>query len=199
MVCTARLRARSPPRLSRCRTVRPLLAGSGLIPASAAKAASCGRAGVGVADDRLGGDDRAQSAAVGEAGGDRVGQLVALAPVGRQRPGGLAQRHAEPANLVVADGLLDGGVGGNPAPGQGAEGRVGQCGPAEATVAVRAVEQEGAEPVGLRGRGGSELLAGAEQDAQRFAGAVGAREGSRSASSCRGARTARWASITNLS
>ena len=32
MVCSARFRARSPPRLSRCRTVRPLLAGSGLAP-----------------------------------------------------------------------------------------------------------------------------------------------------------------------
>ncbi len=40
MVCKARFRARSPPRLSRWRMVRPLLAGSGLAPAKAAKAAS---------------------------------------------------------------------------------------------------------------------------------------------------------------
>jgi hypothetical protein len=40
MVCTARFSARSPPRLSRCRTVCPLLAGTGLVPASAAKAGS---------------------------------------------------------------------------------------------------------------------------------------------------------------
>jgi hypothetical protein len=36
----ARLRTRSPPRLGRCRTVRPLLASTGLVPASAANAAS---------------------------------------------------------------------------------------------------------------------------------------------------------------
>ena len=40
MVWIARLSARSPPRLSRWRTVRPLLAGNGLAPASAANAAS---------------------------------------------------------------------------------------------------------------------------------------------------------------
>jgi hypothetical protein len=40
MVWMARFRARSPPRLSRCRTVLPLLAGSGLVPDSVANAAS---------------------------------------------------------------------------------------------------------------------------------------------------------------
>ena len=40
MVWIALFKARSPPRLSRCRTVLPLLACSGLVPASAAKAAS---------------------------------------------------------------------------------------------------------------------------------------------------------------
>ena len=40
MVWMALLRARSPPRLSRCRTVLPLLARSGLVPDSAANAAS---------------------------------------------------------------------------------------------------------------------------------------------------------------
>jgi hypothetical protein len=40
MMWRARLSARSPPWLSRCRTVRPLLAGTGLAPASAANAAS---------------------------------------------------------------------------------------------------------------------------------------------------------------
>src|SRR5512133_1417149 len=40
MVCRARLSARSPPRLSRWRTVCPLLASRGLAPASAANAAS---------------------------------------------------------------------------------------------------------------------------------------------------------------
>src|SRR5664279_3269268 len=40
MVCNARLSCRSPPRLRRCRLVRPLLASSGLAPARAANAAS---------------------------------------------------------------------------------------------------------------------------------------------------------------
>ena len=40
MVCSAQFRARSPPRLSRYRTVRPLLAASGLTPPRAAKGAS---------------------------------------------------------------------------------------------------------------------------------------------------------------
>jgi hypothetical protein len=40
MVCKARLRRLSPPRLSLCRTVVPLEAGKGFTPASDAKAAS---------------------------------------------------------------------------------------------------------------------------------------------------------------
>jgi hypothetical protein len=40
MVWIALFRARSPPRLSRCRTVLPLLACNGLVPDSAANAAS---------------------------------------------------------------------------------------------------------------------------------------------------------------
>ena len=58
-MCSARLSCRSPPRLSRCRLVRPLEAGTGATPASRAKAASersrprC--------DDQLLGDDRADT------------------------------------------------------------------------------------------------------------------------------------------
>jgi hypothetical protein len=40
MVCSARLSWRSPPRLSRCRIVWPLEAGTGATPARRAKAAS---------------------------------------------------------------------------------------------------------------------------------------------------------------
>jgi hypothetical protein len=40
MAWMARFSARSPPRLSRCRTVMPLLAGTGLVPPRAANAAS---------------------------------------------------------------------------------------------------------------------------------------------------------------
>src|SRR5690625_6248253 len=40
MVCRARFRRRSPPRLRRWRVVLPLEAGRGLVPAMAAKAAS---------------------------------------------------------------------------------------------------------------------------------------------------------------
>ncbi len=40
MAWMARFSARSSPRLSRCRTVLPLLAGIGLVPPSAANAAS---------------------------------------------------------------------------------------------------------------------------------------------------------------
>src|SRR5438034_11519285 len=40
MVWMARFKALSPPRLSRCRTVLPLLAGTGLVPPRAANAAS---------------------------------------------------------------------------------------------------------------------------------------------------------------
>ena len=40
MVWMARFSARSPPRLSRCRTILPLLAGMGLVPPRAANAAS---------------------------------------------------------------------------------------------------------------------------------------------------------------
>ena len=68
---------------------------------------------VGVADDGLRGADRTESVAVDETGSDRFDELVELAPVGLQRLSGLAQRHAEPADLVVSDGLFNGGVGGS--------------------------------------------------------------------------------------
>lgn len=58
MECRARLRSRSPPRPRRCRVRWPLLASSGATPASAAKAASpADPAGVGPADEQLGGGD----------------------------------------------------------------------------------------------------------------------------------------------
>ena len=123
MVWTARLRARSPPRLSRWRT------------------------------------------------------LLELAPVDFQSLGALTECHAEPANLVMANGMLDGGVCGKPAAGQGGERGVGQRRAAEVTVSVGAAEEQGAQPVGLRGGRGGQFLAGSEQDAQGFTDAVGARGG----------------------
>ena len=122
-------------------------------------------AGVGVADDGLGGADRAESAAVGEAGRDGVDQLLELAAVGFQRVGASTKYQAEPANLVMADGLLDGGVGREPAAGQGREGYVGQGRAAEVAVSVGAAEEQGAQPVGLCGGCGGQFVAGADPDA----------------------------------
>jgi hypothetical protein len=130
---------------------------------------------MGVADDQLSRADRAQAPAVGEAGGDAVDQFLELAPVGREGLGGVAQSEGEAADLVVPHGCsLEGAIGGQTAARQGGEGRIGQAGSAEVSIPVRARQQQRAQPVGLCGSGGSQFLAGTQQDAQRFAGAVGA-------------------------
>src|SRR6266516_2456476 len=71
MVCRARLSWRSPPRLSRCRCVGPLEAGTG---ADAGEGGEAGfgaePAGVRPGDDQLGGDDRADAGLVEQCRGE---------------------------------------------------------------------------------------------------------------------------------
>ncbi|MCW2648662.1 MAG: hypothetical protein JWP07_4771 [Pseudonocardiales bacterium] len=63
----------------------------GLVPAAAAKGGVVTEsAGVGVADDGLGGGDGAEYWAVGEAWGDRVDEVLELMSVGIQRSGRFA-------------------------------------------------------------------------------------------------------------
>ena len=106
MVCRARLRARSPPRLSRWRTVLPLLAGSGLVPARAANAASL-RQRPGWENDTM-----AWAALTGPmprrsvSPGARSSTMVcSWARLVLERAGGLAQGQGEAADLGVAHGL----------------------------------------------------------------------------------------------
>lgn len=76
MECRARLSCRSPPRLSRCRLVWPLLAGIGLAPGEFGEGGvGADPAGVGEADQRLGGADRADAGALGQAGGEFVDEF----------------------------------------------------------------------------------------------------------------------------
>jgi hypothetical protein len=84
MVWIARFRARSPPRLSRCRMVLPLLACNGLVPDSAAKAASLRhRPGWEKRHDGLSCGDRADGALLGQPGSGLVNDDLQLGPVGR--------------------------------------------------------------------------------------------------------------------
>jgi hypothetical protein len=126
MAWMARLSARPPPRLSRCRMVWPLLAGVGLVPPRAANAASVRRrpgwekltmacaALAGPMPNRLvrpgdGVDD-------GQQPGMAAGELVP----------GLVQRGREAADPGLAGGLLAPGIGGQLAPGQGGQGPLGE-------------------------------------------------------------------------
>src|SRR5690348_15009361 len=103
MAWMARFSARSPPQLSRCRMVRPLLAGIGLVPPREANAASLRhRPGQVEADDGLGGADRPDAVAAGEAGGDVVDDGQQLGAVAVELVPGLADRQPETADLGVA-------------------------------------------------------------------------------------------------
>ena len=180
MVCRARFSARSPPRLSRCRTVRPLLAGSGLVPPRAANAASLRQRPGGRSDTMAwaaltGPTPRARSArGPGRRRwpAARRGWRLERAARPRARPGrgGGSRRAARPAR-----GWRRGGG--------RRRARVGQAWSsvsaprASVAVGVVAAQQQRAQPVGLCGAGGGELLAGAQQDPQRLAVAVRARGG----------------------
>jgi hypothetical protein len=67
-------------------------------------------AGVGEADDHLGGGDRADAVAGGQAGGQFVDDGVELGPVGGECVAGLAHGQGQAADLVVAHGVGAGGV-----------------------------------------------------------------------------------------
>jgi hypothetical protein len=150
MVWIARFSARSPPRLRRCRTVRPLLACRGLVPARAAKAASFRhRRRVGEADDHLGGAEWSDAALVGQAGSQIVHNGLQLRAVGLERAGGLAQREGESPDLSVAHGLFAAGVAGCSAPGHAGQGGVGERAACGLAVGVIAAEQQCPQSIGL--------------------------------------------------
>ena len=178
MVWMARLRARSPPRLRRWRTVRPLLAGIGQVPAREANAASL-RHRPGWENDTM-----AWAAVTGpmpgrsgEAGGDVVHDGLQLGAVVFECAAGVVDGQGEAADLGVADGLFAAGVAGEAAAGEAGEGGVGERCTGELVVGVVAVAKQRAEPIDLRGAGHGEVATGAEQDAQCFAVAVGAGTG----------------------
>ncbi len=174
MVCSALLSARSPPRLSRCRTVRPLLASSGLVPDSAANAASLRHpADVGKADNDLGGGDRADPAPLCQPGRHVLDDGLQLSPVVLQRASAIAYGQRESADLTVSHRLLTSGAGAGPSVGQLGQLGVGQDASGQIAVGVVvAAEQQRAQPVGLRGGGDGQVVAGAEQDPQRLAVAI---------------------------
>jgi hypothetical protein len=107
MVWMARLRARSPPWLSRWRMVCPLEASIG------GGRGECGEGGIGAAapgvgerDESLGGADGADSGPGGQLGDQVVDDRGQLGAVGLERAGCLAQCQGEPADLSMAEGLL---------------------------------------------------------------------------------------------
>src|SRR5512132_942300 len=127
MVCSARFRARSPPRLSRCRTVRPLLAGSGLAPPRAANAASL-RQRPGWENDTM-----AWAALTGpmprrsiNPGTRSLTMVCSWGAVGLELAGGLAQGERGAAELGVPDGVLAAGRARWPAAGQGRQAGLGE-------------------------------------------------------------------------
>ena len=129
-------------------------------------------AGVGERHDGLGGADRADAAALDQPGNEVVDDGLQLGAVGLERAGGFAQGEGEAADLGVPDGLLAGGVARWPAPGQAGQAGLGERAAGELAVGVVPAQQQCPQPVGLRGAGGGEFLARAEQDPQRLAVAV---------------------------
>ena len=93
--------------------MRPLLAGSGLVPASAANAASLrqrpGWENVTMAWAALTGPMPRRSVRPGD---EVVHDGLQLGPVGLERAGGVAQGQGEAADLGMAHGLLAAGVAG---------------------------------------------------------------------------------------
>jgi hypothetical protein len=77
----------------------------------------------------------------------------------------------------MAHGLLSARLAGQSPSGQAGQGGVGQPRSGQAPVGVLAVAQQSTEPVDLPGRGGGQLFAGAQQDAQGFPVPVGTRGG----------------------
>jgi hypothetical protein len=77
----------------------------------------------------------------------------------------------------MADGLLAAGVARFASSCDRREDGVVEGAAGQREVGVVSVAEQRAEPVGLRGAGAGEFLAGAEQDPQRFAVPVGARDG----------------------
>ena len=182
MVCRARLSARSPPRLSRWRTVRPLLASRGLVPARAANAASLrqrpGWEKQTMAWAALTGPMPRRSVSPGARSSTMACSWARLALSARAA---VAQGEGEAADLAVSHGLVavaSRGGGGGPA-------RSGQCSGsaprASLAVGVVAAEQQRAQPVGLRGagrwsgRGGRRAGSAALRGPRRRAGSVAGR------------------------
>lgn len=71
--------------------------------------------------------------------------------------------------------MLAAGLSGEFAPGQSGQGRLGQGSTGGAPVGVVTGQQQGTQPVGLRGGSHGDLLARHQQDTQRLPVAVGAR------------------------
>ena len=110
MVWMALLRARSPPRLSRCRTVWPLLARQWAgVRQRGERGIVSAPSDMGERDDGLGGGDRADAAAIGQSGSHLVGDGLQLGPVVGQRvpPGPHGQGQA--SDLAVPHRLLAAG------------------------------------------------------------------------------------------
>ena len=123
MAWIARFRTRSPPWLSRYRTVWPLLAGSGLLPPSAAYAASLRhRPGWEKLTVGLRGADRADAEAAGQPGSDVIDDGQQLDPVVLELAPGLAEGERQAADLGLADGLLAAGLSGQVPAGERGQG-----------------------------------------------------------------------------
>jgi hypothetical protein len=122
MAWMARFRARSPPRPCRYRTVIPLLAGIGLVPPSGVRGLAAAPAGVGEAHDGLGGADRPDAEAAGQAGSDVIDDGQQLDPVVLELAPGLAEGERQAADLGLADGLLAAGLSGQVPAGERGQG-----------------------------------------------------------------------------
>ena len=174
----ALFRARSPPRLSRCRTVWPLLAGSGLVPDRAANAASFRqRPGVGERHDHLRRGDGADAAAFGQPGRHLFHDGLQLSPVGPQRPACRPDGTSQVSNFAVPGGLFAAGLWCWAAPRHGYQDGIGQRCTREIPLGVVPAQQQRTEPVELGGGDHGELLTGTKQDPQRLAITIGTGRG----------------------
>ncbi len=86
--------------------------------------------------DGLGGGDRPDAGAVGEAGGDVVHDGLQLRSVGLECAAGVVDGQGQAADLGVADGLFAAGIARQATAGQAGERGVGECGAGELAIGV---------------------------------------------------------------
>ncbi|WP_041759312.1 hypothetical protein [Pseudonocardia dioxanivorans] len=124
------------------------------------------------ADDHLSCADRSDATTISQARDEIVNDYPELAAVALQRVSALADRNSQAAQLAVTHGIGAIGADTTSPPGHRSQYGAVESATSNSAVGVIPAQQQGPQPVGLRGMAPDEVLAGAEQDSKRFTVAV---------------------------